>query len=491
MKLLMMMVCWVGLCVAGIAQHLGQPDHPMNKLTSNIDILNYWDVDSETKQFFQSASAVLTADPQADYRAVLEDPVFQSVQKAQNRPFFGGPMLGHVRSDGVAVWMRTTRERNITVQVFQNQRLVNTYHGQSTLENELVAVIELLGLQPEQRYTYEIQLDSEQPIRSDHFKFSTSAPVEEADASRLIFGSCPHRWGLGNTQMLDLMIDRQPDGVVLLGDIAVQDRMNDIGKHKADYLMRDQLPAWRKLSGQIPIYASWDDHDYFGNDLAGVPSGYTVADKERVAKEFRASWNNPPYAQNADKEGIYLKTQIGLADLIMTDNRYYRTGEPGSFLGEQQMQWLKETLKQCSAPFIIVSCGSMWSDYVSKGKDSWGVNDPEGREELFQWIEDQGIKGVIFISGDRHGARGFTIPRRDDFEFYEFEAASLGARIGPPAKKDEWDTQLYGIDGQYAFGEITMKQTKGDASLIYRLIREDGTVLYQKELQRSVDLSPE
>jgi len=68
----------------------------------------------------------------------------------------------------------------------------------------------------------------------------------------------------------------------------------------------------------------------------------------------------------------------------------------------------------------------MWSDYVSGGKDSWGTKDPAGRERIFNFIEENNIKGVLLISGDRHGARGFRIPRPSGYEFYEFEPASLG-----------------------------------------------------------------
>ncbi len=173
----------------------------------------------------------------------------------------------------------------------------------------------------------------------------------------------------------------------------------------------------------------------------------------------------------------------------MTDNRYFRTGEKGSFLGPQQMDWLKEQLLDCEGPFIILSCGSMWSDYVSNGKDSWGVNDPEGREELFSFIEENKINGVLLISGDRHGARGFRIPRKSDFGFYEFEAASLGARVGPPAIDPTWDTQLYGIDGQFAFGEFTYLPSGKDPSVVFRLVGEAGNIIYEKTIHKS-ELAP-
>jgi alkaline phosphatase D len=132
----------------------------------------------------------------------------------------------------------------------------------------------------------------------------------------------------------------------------------------------------------------------------------------------------------------------------------------------------------------------MWSDYVSNGKDSWGVNDPEGREEIFSFIEENNISGVLLISGDRHGARGFTIPRNSGFGFYEFEAASLGARVGPPATDPRWNTQLYGIDGKFAFGEFTYLPSDDDPAVIFRLVGEAGNYLYEHTLRKS-ELTPE
>ncbi len=110
----------------------------------------------------------------------------------------------------------------------------------------------------------------------------------------------------------------------------------------------------------------------------------------------------------------------------------------------------------------------MWSDYVSNGKDSWGVWDPEGRERIFRFIEKHRIGGVLLISGDRHGARGFRIPRPGGFEFYEFEAGSLGGRKGPAVTKPEWDTQFYGIANKYAFGEFTIDATLADPEVTFR-----------------------
>ncbi|MEX2592379.1 MAG: hypothetical protein WD426_06365 [Anditalea sp.] len=94
----------------------------------------------------------------------------------------------------------------------------------------------------------------------------------------------------------------------------------------------------------------------------------------------------------------------------------------------------------------------------------------EGREEIFSFIEEDNISGVLLISGDRHGARGFTIPRNSGFGFYEFEAASLGARVGPPATDPAWNTQLYGVDGEFAFGEFTYLPSDDDPAVVFRIV---------------------
>ena len=173
----------------------------------------------------------------------------------------------------------------------------------------------------------------------------------------------------------------------------------------------------------------------------------------------------------------------------MLDNRYFRTGEKRGFLGNGQTEWLKEQLLDCKGKFIIITCGTMWTDHVSKGKDSWGKFDPEGREELFQFIEKNRIPGVLLLSGDRHGACGFRIPRPSGHTFYEFEAATLGGRSGPASGAMKHPDALYAFDSTYAFGELNVDASLPDPEVNYRLIHESGKVLYELSLKR-IELTP-
>ena len=91
----------------------------------------------------------------------------------------------------------------------------------------------------------------------------------------------------------------------------------------------------------------------------------------------------------------------------------------------------------------------------------------------------------MLISGDRHGARGFRIPRPSGYEFHEFEPASLGYRSGPTVTDPAWTTQLFGYANIYAFGEFEFDTTKSDPEVTFRLTEEDNVELYSITLKRS------
>ncbi|HDS06545.1 MAG TPA: alkaline phosphatase family protein [Bacteroides sp.] len=395
----------------------------------------------------------------------------------------GGPMLGNVSQEGVDVWLRTLRPASVMVIIGEGEDLTCFGPVATTPKTELIAIVQVRGLESGTKYPYQALVDGISITGNMQTFFITTTKKEKLDSCRIAFGSCFHRWGLCNRRLSDQIRSREPMAILLNGDIAVQDRGANIAMHRADYLLRDFQPAWRDLSAQIPIYATWDDHDYFGNDMYNIPRGNTVDDKENLWRVFRNSWNNPSYGFGEKGKGVFFRTRIGPADIIMLDNRYFR--QKGSFLGVEQMKWLEEQLLDCEGPFIILSCGTMWSDFVTNGKDSWVEFDPQGREKIFRLIEKNRIGGVLLISGDRHGARGFTIPRSSGFTFYEFGAASLGGRVGPPPIRADWDTQLYGVSGEYAFGEFSFNNTLPDPEVTFRLIHESGTVYYEVTLTKS------
>lgn len=454
-------------------------------LQDNLQLLNQWVRQPESIQrLYEAAFKVLAADPKATFLDVGSDPEVRRIAKENGIVHLGGPMLGTVTADGARVWLRTLQPASVEVRVTLDGKEKTFGPVASTAETDLSAIVPVTGLAPGIRHPYRVLVDGKTIDIPAHAAITPAPRDDQPGKVRIVFGSCYHRWGLGNPQQAELMRRRTPAAFLAIGDIAVQDRNNHLGKHRADYLQRDFQPAWRALTTAIPVYATWDDHDYFNNDKAGIPKGFSQEDQIGVHEVFRRAWNNPGYGFVDERRGVFLRTRIGPCDVIMTDERYFRTGEAGSFLGEDQMRWLEAQLLDCRGPFIILSSGTMWSDYVSNGKDSWGRWDPQGRERIFNLIEKNRIGGVLLISGDRHGARGFRIPRPSGFEFYEFEAASLGGRRGPPVTIPG-APQFYGIANQYAFGEFTIDATLQDPEVEFRLVAEDGKYLHEMKLTRS------
>ena len=455
-------------------------------LASSLEILNLWEKQPEaTNKLYSAIYNSLATDPKASFAAVVSDETVQSLIKEQGVTHFGGPMLGCVAADGAKVWMRTTKPAKVEVKVMVDGKEKTFGPVESTLESDLTAIVTVTGLKPGTVTPYRVLIDGEEIVIPKHAAITTPSD-DRSEKTCITFGTCQHRWGIAHRENTDQILKHKPVAMLMYGDIAVQDRNNDLGMHRADYALRDFHRTWQDLVCSTPVYTSWDDHDYFDNDLWGIPKNYTDEDRRGVRKVWTQAWNNPYYGLGDDGGGIFHHTRIGPCDVIMTDNRYFRTKEgKRRFLGPEQMEWLKKTLLACKGQFIIMSCGTMWSDYVSGGKDSWGTFDPEGREEIFKLIEDNKIPGVLLISGDRHGARGFRIPRPSGFEFYEFEPASLGGRSGPPVTNPKWTTQLYGFADKFAFGEFTFDVSQADPTVTYKLVEADGKTLYELTLKRS------
>jgi alkaline phosphatase D len=424
------------------------------------------------RAFYLSARTVFEGSQQADF---TNTSIIESA-RTNKIPFMGGPMLGDLREDGVIIWMRPSTTDPLIVKVAKPDGRDEKSYVMNPVEPGVVQRIEVQGLAPDMEYRYAVYSKNQRIAEGG---FTTAPALSEKSPFRLAFGSCFHKIGLHNPNLINQILKREPGAMMLTGDIASLDRRNLINMHRSDYLLRDVSEPWRQLSGNVPLYAAWDDHDYFDNDLGGIPEGFTEGDRAAVREVWDENWNNPVNPN----PGIYFNTRIGPVELIMLDTRSFRDnerrGEYGSYLGMEQFKWLKETLKNSEAPFKVLSSGTMWSDYVSNGKDSWGTWDTQAREELFDFIEKENITGVLLISGDRHGARGFTIPRTSGFKLYEFTAASLGGVEGPAAMAKDTTNQLFGYFGTaaVAFGEFTFDYKEDKPFVVFRLINEYGQIL--------------
>jgi alkaline phosphatase D len=432
------------------------------------------------RNFYLSSRSWFSKNEDASF---TDSEIIKAAQE-NNLPLMGGPMLSKLETDEVTIWIRPATDNTLKIKISSANGLSHKSYEVKKVQPGVEQRIKLDKLLSDTKYEYTIMSDSKNIAEGN---FTTAPDSNEKGIYRVAFGSCFHKVGLHNPNLTHQIVKRNPMAMMLLGDIATDDRENHANMLYSDYLLRDIAKSWKHLASNVPLYTMWDDHDYYNNDISGIPDGCTSKDVDMLRSVWQQNWNNP---ENKG-EVLYFSTRMGPVELIMTDTRSCRErerrGEYGCYLGKDQQEWLKKTLKESTAPFKIISSGTMWSDYMSKAKDSWGTWDKEAREEIFSFIEKENIPGVLLISGDRHGARSFTIPRQSGNSFYEFEAASLGGVRGPKAMAEDHSTQLFGYEGPdiIGFGEFTFDTTDDKPLATFRLIDERGEIREEHKLPYS------
>jgi len=142
--------------------------------------------------------------------------------------------------------------------------------------------------------------------------------------------------------------------------------------------------------------------------------------------------------------------------LIILDTRQYRTannindGQDKTMLGQTQLYWLKEELKNSTATWkFIVSSVPLsipsGSNYKVKGRDGWGnLNETTGFEfeldQVLQTIAVHNIKNIVWLTTDVHFAAVFKYNPFQKFFMYEVITGPLSADFYP---KDMFDPSYF------------------------------------------------
>ncbi|TWT55724.1 alkaline phosphatase D family protein [Allorhodopirellula solitaria] len=437
----------------------------------DLRIMNqFGDQPQEVQDFYVACRAALNgANPE---QAVAD------ICSKFNRHKLGGPMLGDVTPTSVAVWMHMPKPTAVTVTMTEN----NGGHSKAftSSSDSPILSIRCNGLRNDTGYTYTVA--NQAGVELGKGQFVTPPDKLNEKPWRITFGGDFHKIGMYRPELMQLIRERGSRAMLLIGDSAVDGRKDDLPMINTDYMLRNLSPAIQSLTANVPTLATWDDHDYWGNDTSGklTRSGKPI-DVQKLRETWKSQWNNPQ-RDLADRKGIYFATHFGPIHYIALDTRscriHERKGRAGSFLGDEQMKWLEKQLADSDSPFILISGGTMWTDHISNGKDSWGIWDKEGREQIFQWIDKKSDSKAMLLSGDRHGARGFQIPRPGHKTIHEFEVGTLGGVPGPEAFGDDRTHQLFGLPSRsWAFGEFSFSQQGATPEAVFRLINEEGKVI--------------
>ena len=291
----------------------------------------------------------------------------------------------------------------------------------------------------------------------------TTFSIHSQETYKIALGSCLHQDH--PAPIWDAVNDNNIDSFFFLGDNIYGDVPSGLPwKLKRSYdKQKKVLPSWL-MSKQIHVI--WDDHDYGKNDGGG-----SYRFKEYAQDLYIDFWDIPDNDPRANREGIYyqqLQNINGLRVLFVgLDTRYFRSNieekddvylpnlEPdATFLGDEQWEWLTDTLKQ--EHDLLIMASSIQVLATEHRFEKWS-NIPSERNKLLTLLESLDSR-VIVVSGDRHRAGLYQYN-----DITEITASSLNR----PTFSEETDSLLLGKTyTENNFGLLSIEKDNVEISVI-------------------------
>ncbi|MEQ9188738.1 MAG: alkaline phosphatase D family protein [Cryomorphaceae bacterium] len=405
-----------------------------------------------------------------------------------------GPMPGYASMNSVGIWLQLTDSADVKLRYWDlarptNQKVIRpTVHDVNVTE---VAQFHATGLEPGTDYGYEILINGVVQDVGQSLAFHTEALWqyrEDPPTTRIALGSCSYinegpydRPGVpygSNYQIFDSIAAKDPDVMLWLGD-HIYLREYDLGS-KSGYFHRYShtraTPAMQKLLRGTHHYAIWDDHDFGPNDANG-----SWIHKDWALEAFKLFWMNPSYGIPG-QPGITTAFEYNDVDFFLLDNRWNRTSDHNKqiethILGKDQIEWLIEALKFSRAPFKLVAVGGQVLNPAKVFENH--AQYAEEREYLLTRIVEEKIKGVIFLTGDRHHTE-LRKASRDNIDIYDLTVSPLTSGVHQ-AKNESSEYLIEKTQvNEHNFGLLEISGERLARQLKISIFDKEGSELWTK-----------
>lgn len=377
---------------------------------------------------------------------------------AQNKPLISGPWAGNVQMKTATIWAEVSPAvKKVAIQYYMksNPSLKKNiaYKGILGLDFNPIK-IDLNGLEINTTYNYQLIIDDKITTTAFPTNFTTQELWQyrkPAPDFSFLAGSChyvnepaidrPGKPYGGDSSIFETMAKTPGAFHIWMGDNWYTREVDFGSPWGLNYrASRDRSQqVLQKFMASMPQYSIWDDHDYGPND-----AGKSFIFKDESRQIFKNYSANPSYGENS--KGIYTQFSYNDVDVFLTDDRYFRSqdemkdtldafGQPTkTFLGEQQMEWLKNALLFSRAPFKIIVVGSQ---VLNPLNDYECMKSYEHEYmELMQFLNESKVPGVIFFTGDRHHSEVIKIDRPGIYPLYDVTASSYTAGVSKASGKE-------------------------------------------------------
>ena len=341
-----------------------------------------------------------------------------------------GPILGHVDHETAIIWYRPSSPGEYTATIRNTKtRDVRSTKAVATHDHDLCMTWRFDDLNAGTEYTYAITHKGRSVAEADIQRIRTAPPPDQPARTVLAMGSCA-----SSTEFFDVWTQiaaNNIDALMLLGDTPyIDNRQLSVNRIRHREFL--SIPTLAEMGASTPVWGTWDDHDFGGNDTDGK-----ISNKRLIRKAFAEYRAQKQFGDG--EHGVYTKFRRGPVEVFMIDPRYFSQTEPSpvdarkpTCLGQTQWQWLRDGLKESTAPFKLLATGMIWDDKKNREKDDWNTYSHE-REAIFDFIGGNRIGGVVLIGGDIHVSRHLKYPMKDriGYDLHQFIISPLHDRVIP------------------------------------------------------------
>ncbi len=364
---------------------------------------------------------------------------------AQKSLLQSGPMVGYSEMMETMLWVQTKSAAKVQIAYWpkgQPNQKQSTEVVATQKETGFTAHLLADKVLPSNHYEYELRIN-DQAVKLDYpTEFQTQSLWQwrtDPPTFKVATGSCayvnedpydrPGKPYGGDYQIFTSIHQQRPDAMLWLGDNTYLREVDWFSRtgfiHR--YTHTRSLPELQPLLASTHHYAIWDDHDFGPND-----SDRSFIHKDMATEVFSSFWANPKVGLSG-QGGCTSYFQWADIDFFLLDDRYFRT--PNSrktgdqtILGEAQIAWLMDALASSTAPFKIVAVGGQVLTSF-EGHETYAFIAPAERQLILEKIEQEGIKNVVFLTGDRHHTELSMLKNRARNTVYDLTVSPLTSGV--------------------------------------------------------------
>lgn len=412
-----------------------------------------------------------------------------------------GPMLGYADMFEVLIWVQTKSAGTVKIEYWDSEKPDQKFVTEpvpTLAQHGFTAKCIADRLEPGRNYQYTVYINGAAVQLPYPTTFKTQTLWQyrtDPPTVSIAMGSCayvneteydrPGKPYGSEYQIFGSIAAKKPDVMLWLGDnwyFREPDFNTRSGMlHRATHTR--SVPEMQPLLAAANNYAIWDDHDFGPNDADA-----TFIHKDMAWEVFQDFWGNPTYGIPGHK-GCTTFFNYADVEFFMLDNRYYRTPDycktcpEKTALGHDQLEWFLEALAASRAPFKLVAIGGQLLTTDDHDETYTHLYKAE-RDTILSRIEREGIKGVVFLTGDRHFTELSAMKNGAGNWVYDLTVSALTSGAFTDAgKKIKND---YRVDGtvvdHHSFSIFNISGPRKERQLEMKIYDADGKELWTKTI---------